>query len=364
MKKRLIYIFPNEAPFSRKDIDFLSKKFDVITLNQNWAKKSKMIANLVRQFAFLIRFMPKSSATIIMFGGYWSILPSFLGKIFRKHVFIIPGGTDCVSFPEYNYGNLRKPLMRSIIKYSFKLSTRLLPVDKSLVTNDYTYDRNVKMRRQGYLNYFPNLKTPYTVIHNGFDADYWMAGGVEKDRYHFTTIARVVDQARFQIKGIDLVIQLAGHYPNHFFHIIGMDLDFSKSLGPLPGNLIVHDFMDSDKIKEILGKSQFYLQLSVSEGFPNALCEAMLCECIPVCSNVGGMPFIIENTGILIEHKNLELILDKLSEIIKKEPAELKILGSNARMNIKNRFPIDRREKAFIELLEGSIVNYLGDYDQ
>lgn len=351
MKERLIYISPDETSFTRKDIDFLSKKYEVLTNNQPWSDKAKIPINFWRQFFFLIKVMPKSAATFVMFGGYWSFLPALLGKIIKKPVFIIPGGADSVSFPEYDYGSLRKPVLRKIIKWSYMLAERLLPVADTLVKTDYDYDADVKETRQGFLNFFPDLKTPYTVIYNGFDANYWHSQGMAKDSLHFTTIAKVEDQTRLKVKGIDLVIRIAGHFPGHFFHVIGMDRVFAKSLGELPANIILHDFMSGENLRELLGKSRFYLQLSISEGFPNALCEAMLCECIPVGSKVGAIPLIIGDCGILLEHKDTELAVRIISGLIGLPEAELNELGQKARMNITSRFPIDNREKAISELI-------------
>jgi glycosyltransferase involved in cell wall biosynthesis len=50
---------------------------------------------------------------------------------------------------------------------------------------------------------------------------------------------------------------------------------------------------------------EFYLQLSSSEGFPNALGEAMACGCVPIGSAVGAIPEIIGYTGLLLERKEL-----------------------------------------------------------
>lgn len=352
MKERIIYISPDETSFTRKDIDFLSKRYEISSIQQQWSDKSKIIFVFLRQLFFLMRMMPKSVAIIVMFGGYWSILPALLGKLFNKPVFIILGGADCVSFPEYNYGSLRKPLLKKIIHWSYFLAERLLPVDESLVITDYNYDSRVKGKKQGYKYYFPSLTTPYTVINNGFDPDYWQVPEVPKNPLVFTTIARVDDQSRFSIKGFDLVIRIAGSFPDHRFNIIGMDLTFAKSLGVLPGNIIIHDFLSPENIKALLIESRFYLQLSVSEGFPNALCEAMLCECIPICSQVGGMPYIIRDSGVLIERKDVELIVHKISELINYSSGELKSRGELARMNIKIRFPIEKRENAFLDILE------------
>ncbi|WP_332911264.1 glycosyltransferase [Algoriphagus boritolerans] len=50
---------------------------------------------------------------------------------------------------------------------------------------------------------------------------------------------------------------------------------------------------------------QFYLQLSTSEGFPNALGEAMACGCVPIGSAVGAIPEIIDKTGFLLFRKEI-----------------------------------------------------------
>lgn len=352
MKERLIYISPDETSFTRKDIDFLSKRYLVETIQQPWSDNSKIFLNFWWQFVFLLKMMPKSDAVFVMFGGYWSFLPALLGRMLKKPVFIILGGADCVSFPEYNYGSLRKPLLRRIIKWSYMLADRLLPVDESLVVSEYQYDMKVREKNQGFKSHFPGLKTPYTVINNGFDAAYWNADNTRKDPLVFTTIAKVTDHSRYVTKGIDLVIRIAGHFPDHRFNIIGMDLAFAKSLGSLPSNIILHDFLSPGKIKEILNESRFYLQLSISEGFPNALCEAMLCECIPICSKVGGMPFIVQDSGVLIEYRDIDLILKKVMKIIHSHEVELKSLGEKARKNVSERFPINLRENAFFKVLD------------
>jgi glycosyltransferase involved in cell wall biosynthesis len=60
------------------------------------------------------------------------------------------------------------------------------------------------------------------------------------------------------------------------------------------------------KLVELYNRHEFYLQLSVAEGFPNTLCEAMLCGCIPIGSNVFSIPKIIGDTGFVLKHRNMD----------------------------------------------------------
>jgi glycosyltransferase involved in cell wall biosynthesis len=355
MKERIIYLSPAEASFTRKDTEFLSKKYQVLTYPQNWSNKKKIFPNLVRQAIFLLKAIPGSKATFVMFGGYWSLFPALLGKLFQKPVFIILGGTDCVSFPEYNYGALRKPWLRQYIKLSYNFATKLLPVDESLVCSDYSYDPAVKEKKQGYKHFYPGLTTPYKVIHMGFETGQWQLDETTKNPKQFITIAKVDSFARFRIKGIDMVIELAKAFPDHQFHIAGMNLDYLESFDQLPENVFTHINRPDDEMRQLLRESQFYLQLSISEGFPNALCEAMLCECIPIVSKVGAMPFIVKDSGFIIEDRDINLVVQNISKALNYSPYELKTLGEKARMQVKDRFTIDVREKEFFRLLDNEI---------
>jgi glycosyltransferase involved in cell wall biosynthesis len=350
--RQLIYLYPDTAAFIRKDVEILSRHFEVLSFELNWKKNSQIPINLLKQAIFLLRHLKRSEAVFVMFGGYWSLFPSLLGKLFGRPVFIILGGADCVSFPEYNYGSLRKPFLKFIIGLSYKLCTRLLPVDGSLIANEYTYDPEIRQRKQGYLNFFPALKTPYTVIYNGFDPDSLNPEGIEKDENLFITIAKVDDIVRMRIKGIDLVIELAKRIPDHKFVVIGMDKSFTETLGVIPDNIIIHSFLSFNEFRSILLKSRYYLQLSISEGFPNALCEGMLCECIPIGSRVGATASIVGDDRLIADRKDVAEIEKMIRKIISYSTSDKNALGKNARKRILDNFTLQLREKALIDTIK------------
>jgi len=352
MKERILYIFPESSTFIRKDISFLSRRYDVVTPSHDWKVKGETPLNFVKQFVFLLRHLKGTGAVFVMFGGYWSFLPALLGKISRIPVYIIPGGTDCVSFPTLKYGSLRKPLMRTFIRWSFRLCHELLPVDGSLVISDYSYHEKSDYPKQGYKYFFPGIKTPYRVIHNGFDPGFFNCDPSRKRAGSFIVVATVSSMTRVRVKGIDLVLYLAGQFPRCSFTIIGISDSVTSQLGPIPSNIAVHPWMNQDQFRSYLEVSRFVLQLSVSEGFPNALCEAMLCHCIPVVSTVGAMPEIVGETGFLVRNSEKEYLKNRFDEILRADDAVLGQLASAARKRIAENYPLSKREEAFFELLE------------
>lgn len=355
MKERIIYIFPENSAFIRKDIKFLSQRYDVVTPSHDWKSKGATPLNFVKQFIFLCRHLGGSKAVFVMFGGYWSFLPSLLGKILRIPVYIIPGGTDCVSFPTLKYGSLRKPVMRTFIRWSFTLCHELLPVDESLVITDYSFHELSDYPKQGYMYFFPRITTPYRVIHNGFDPGFFNCDFAGKRAGTFIIVATVTNMTRVRVKGIDLVLYLAGQFPQCSFTMIGISDSVVSQLGPIPGNVTIHPFLEQAKFRSYLAESQFVLQLSVSEGFPNALCEAMLCHCIPVGSTVGAMPEIIGETGFLAASSEKEYLSRRFDEILNKDEVVLRQMASAARARIAENYPISRREEAFFKLLEQAV---------
>ena len=352
MKETLLYIYPEYSTFIQKDISFLSGKYNVITPGHDWKVKGETPLNFVKQMVFLFRHMRNAKAVFVMFGGYWSFLPALLGKITAKPVYIIPGGTDCVSFPSLGYGSLRKPVMRTFIRWSFQLCRELLPVDGSLVSTDYSFYEGSDFPKQGYKYFFPDINTPYRVIYNGFDPDLFTCDPAYKVADSFIVVAAVSNMMRVRVKGIDLVLFLAGKYSHCTFTIVGITDSVISQMGPIPSNVTIHPYLPQEQFKTYLAKSQFVLQLSVSEGFPNALCEAMLCNCIPVGSSVGAIPDIIGKSGFIITSSAKDYLSSRFDEILNTDSKVRREMASMARNRISENYHISKREKAFFELLE------------
>lgn len=345
MKQKVIYIYINPSSFVKKDIEVLSEKFEVIPLHQNWADKNKTPLLFIKQFFFLLFNTYKCRGIFVMFGGYWSFLPTVFGKIFEKKVFIILGGTDCVSFPSFNYGSLRKPILKKFIGLSYRLAYKLLPKDESLVYYDEIYYQEAVNKHQGFKYFFPKLKTPYEVIHNGYDTDFCSENHIIKTPNSFMMIGLVTDEMRIKLKGVDVLIQLAKHKPNCSFILVGIHQSVISSLGNLPPNLKLFPFLVPNEFKKYLVKSEFIMQLSISEGFPNALCEGMLCNCIPIGTHVGGIPTIIGDSGFLFKSSNINFIKSQFDEIAELSAEEKLLLGSKAKNRIIEKFSIEKRAK-------------------
>jgi glycosyltransferase involved in cell wall biosynthesis len=351
MKQNLIYIFPSYSTFVKKDIDFLSEDYNVLIPNHNWLDKKLTPLRFVQQFYFLIKNLNSCKAIFVMFGGYWSFLPSFIGKIFNVPVYIILGGTDCVSFPNLHYGSLRKPVLKYFIKWSYKLCDTLLPVDESLVYCNYTYSDLSLYNHQGYKYFFPNITTPYKVIYNGFDTILFSDENYNKIPNSFICVASISSMMRFELKGIDKMLELANTHKNCSFTVVGVADSVVNLLGDIPINVHFFPVMTQEKFKQYLLQSEFVLQLSISEGFPNALCEAMLCKCIPIGSSVGAIPLIIADCGFVMESSNSEYLHLRFREILQLNSESKQNLANKARDRIVANFDISKRKQSFKDIL-------------
>lgn len=260
---------------------------------------SSLLSLFFRQLFFLIGH-PGCKVYVCMFAGYHALLPGIFARLFGKKMVVMPGGADAVSFSALGYGNFRKNPLAWATAQSFRLSHYIAPVSESLIVQNYTYEPS--FGKQGYKHFVKGLKTPSTVIANGYNADFWKRAEVNRNPKLFLTVATHVEtDARRKIKGLDLFIQLASLLPDLEFMIVGCS---QKHLGALPCNLTVVEHAHPDELIRFYSEASYYVQLSVSEGFPNALCEAMLCECTPIVSAAGAMPEIVGESGFILSEKN------------------------------------------------------------
>lgn len=125
-------------------------------------------------------------------------------------------------------------------------------------------------------------------------------------------------------KGIEEIVTLANEFPNlHFTLACGYTEQYpNRSLFPqnveITGNLPIHD------VFQILDKSDVFLFPTHSEGFSNALLEAMARGLPVITTNVGANTDMLENKGGIIvdvkSNKQLKNALIKIDdELIRKE---------------------------------------------
>lgn len=336
----ILYIHIGLSSFVKKDIHILKSEFNVFELYFNVNNKKRIPLEFLKQFYKLAVLSRKTNCFVIQFAGFHSVLPVLFSKILKKKSIIVLGGTDCVSFPSINYGNFNRYFLAKATKLSLNLTNLLLPVDDTLVKYKYTY-QSEDFDHQGYLFHAPNVKTKSEVIYNGYDSIEWDSHSEIKEENSFVTIAANLG-SRFgiQLKGIDLFIELASFFPDYKFYIVG---GYGIQI-PLTDNVILLENIKNEELPSFLSSKQYYLQLSMSEGFPNALCEAMLCNCTPIVSNVGAMPKIVDNEELILKEKDI----NQLVEIIKK--INLRITNPEVYRNkIITNFSIERRKTELIE---------------
>ena len=341
-KEKIIFIYPKLFTFIQTEIKLLSESYEVLHVNQKWTNKYLLPFNFLRQFLFLITNLSKVNKILISFGGYSSYLPSLMGKYFNKKVAIVVHGTDCVSFPEINYGSLRSPIMRWFIHRSYNLADIILPVSKSLVATNNTY-YSEQVLQFGYDNHLSDITTPHKVIPNGLIIEDWNPKSITKV---YKTFVTVMTNDQVDRKGGRLIIEAAKMMPDCTFYFAG--IDSIKNI-ETPENIILLGRLSPIELMKLYSKTQFYLQLSNFEGFGVAICEAMLCQCVPIVSDVNFLPSIIEDTGFILKKRNKEMLVELIKSSL---DSDLTKLSFSARKRIIDHFSVQNRQKILIKTLK------------
>jgi glycosyltransferase involved in cell wall biosynthesis len=182
---------------------------------------------------------------------------------------------------------------------------------------------------------------------------------ISKETVVLVTIARL-----FELKGHDYIIESA--------KIIAKRIDKAMWLFVGDGNLSekykqqVGDLGLAEKIKftGLLPPSQIPLAIqssdilvhcSLREGLARAIPQGMLCGKPAISFDVDGAREVVnENTGRLIEPKNVEQLTQACAELIEDEDLR-KRLGENARRSVISKFApdtmVDTIEKVYTSLL-------------
>lgn len=309
--RRIIYLYPLRFHFVTKDIEALREQVVVVEHRFSSGGARALPWDLLRQFVFLVRRKLAGDRTVIAhFAGYHTVLPVMMG--FRT--FIIVAGSDACSFPGIHYGSFRKPWMTRAMDYSMRKALRLLPVHRSLerFTNDFS---GFGPRDQGYAHFVHGDIAPTTAIPYGFDPQQWQAGTAARAPRSVLCIATgaAYGNAVHFRKGVDLLVEAARSLQDHFFTVVG--ISDTQSYRDLPINMRMLGKCTPQEVAQLMTTHIVYAQPSVMEGFPNALCEAMLAGCLPVVSNVTSMPEIVGASGMVITERASAALVAAISRL-------------------------------------------------
>ena len=293
-KQSILFVYVNYSSFVKADFEILST-FANVTKYQFKPGKGVFRTGIevLKELIFLIFNGFKFDSVFVWFGDYHSMLPVLFAKLFRKKSFVVIGGYDVSTLSEYKYGSFSNPIRAFFTRNTFKFVDICFPVADAL------------RKKLLVINPKANAETIATSV----DVEKFNFSEYERSKC-IITVSGTDNHQRLMVKGLDRFRELATCLPEFEFIIIGATDGVKSYFEPLPANLTLLPPQQFDQLTQHYECASFYAQLSRSEGLPNALCEAMLCGCIPVGTNVGDIKITIGNAGLTIDDWKPEGLVD------------------------------------------------------
>lgn len=364
-RKKILFIknFYQNPKFITNDLELLSGKYEVKLRNFKSRKNVLILISLINQFIYLALNIWRFDLVYIWFADYLSFFPVLFSKMTGKSSIICAGGYEATYIPEINMGvftndSLSKSVRAFCVRFSLKNCTYILPVDETLIehTNNYIYsDISGKAPlKDGIKNFIPGIKTKFRTLHLGYDPEFFRKPAQIIKSRSVVSAGLIVNEDEFKRKGFDLLIKAAAELPDVKFVLIGFNEEQLSSLkGSVTQNVELLGIVSYAKLVEEYSKAKVYAQFSMFEGMPSSICEAMLCECIPVGSSVNGIPQIISDLGIIINERREQ----KVIEAIVKALAFDNNKGVQARNHIIRNFDLRRRETELLSIINTALKN-------
>ncbi|MGE5424869.1 MAG: glycosyltransferase family 4 protein [Syntrophothermus sp.] len=352
MPDKILYIKPANSTFMITDQQIMEKNFRVKSFVIAGGKGGiRFIRRIIAMIFFVINHIRDTKAIVTWFADYHAAVLVFMGKVFNMKVIIIAGGQEAICYPELRKGVYLKKFRGNMVKYALRNASLIIPNHESLIYHEnFFYDPRGK--KDGMKYYIPDLETPIDIVYNGIDpSKFYRDDSISKEPGAIMTLGTMNTTYDFINKGFDLFIDLARRNPGLHFCLIGINRNFlpwiekNHPYADLPNLEVVFSFCTHEIIFKNLNKAKVFIQASITEGMPNTLCEAMLCECIPVGSAVNGIPDVIGETGIIIKKRNIEALEQAVYQALKFDT------GKMAADRIRENFSMGQREKKITEIL-------------
>jgi L-malate glycosyltransferase len=173
-----------------------------------------------------------------------------------------------------------------------------------------------------------------------------------------------------KIKGIDVLIRAAGivcrELPTARFLIVGKHSEpqtftelqeLARSLG-LEQNVLF--LGEQDNILPTLKKTDVFCLLSRSEGFSNALIEAMACSVPCVATRIGGNTEAIKEpqNGFLVDCGDVDGAAERILQLLS-DPALARRIGEAGRKTVETKFTSQAMMGQLVGIYRGLLTNHV-----
>lgn len=311
------------ATFVARDFEILGNRYPM----EKWFYRGSwhgipdrlIIPLLVRRTDFNVSWFGYHQA-------HWAV--RYSRRIGRKSIVILGGFDVC----EEEDPSL--PARLEEVRYILGNADRILAVSKRV--------------RQKALAINPNARVD--VVYHGFDASVYRPSGQKK---RIATTVGYVNREYLHRKGLEAFVRSAALVPDCRFLVVGKWLDdaidYLRSIAT--DNVEFLGRVPMEDLVRVLQESAVYVQVSAHEGFGCSLAEAMLCECVPVVTDLGAIPEVVGDVGHIVPYDDPESTASAIREALTSGEGA----GARARDRIARLFSLESRKNALLAAVEETI---------
>jgi len=239
----------------------------------------------------------------------------------------------------------------------------------SFVVDKYIFNSAAGMEaKKGYIS-----KTKMKLIFNGIDTN----------KFRPSADSRNFLRACLGIPGDVLIVGIVANvsvykdYPNFIAaaKIVADQFDLVRfvAIGEVSGRLgktvkdMVRERFVSDRfyfmgcrsgVDRLIPGMDVFCSSSETEGFSNAICEAMACGVPCVVTDVGDSRFIVGETGIVVPPSEPEKLAREILYVLRSSDEKRVAMGQAGRMRIVNEFSIARMVREHEAVYESLMKNW------
>ena len=271
-----------------------------------------------KKLKFFLKSISPDNVLIFSHSVFWL---AFLANFRTKYIYVIQGFSQISASRGYK---------KNIFRLIDLLILRMLKC--SIITPTKELAKESK-------KYFLLNKNKLEVIPNGVDVGEFKNLNSRGKEELIVTMLGTLSEHKGQHLAVDIINKVSLEFPDIKLKIIG-EGSFKNELQDkidkkgLQQNILL--LGRRDDAFNLLYDSDLFLHLSLSEGMPLAVMEAMMCGLPVVAFNVSGVRDVVSDNGYLCDYGDLESISSRIVELLKNEDLRNKMSRSSLEIATKS----------------------------